>query len=1302
MSDFKLKITILSTILSLSTLLATPANFSGLSSTATLISPANQSLNVGIPVELQWGGTSGSVDIEVVNCTVDANAEFGTINLDEYELVSGPTVISSIPDDLSGVTYNSLTNTLFMVANGNTTIYETNLAGGVLRTIFLSGFNDTEGIVHISGTRYAVSEERRGRITFFDITSSTMVVLYSDADYVQLPGTWNNNQGLEGVSYDPETGQVLTVKEKTPKGFYSFPTPVSYPTILSSVNTVCNMTLNPFGFGDIADLHYLGLTSGFDELDVSNHTLLLSHESLALVETDENCNEISRISLNAGGGNGTLVNAIPQPEGVTMDDNGTLYVVSEPNQLFIFENPNLNLDPIDVQSTVHTASTIGTSYTIPAGMLQENTEYCWRVNDGSGWTDYWSFTTAFDFPNVPPEVEIVSPFDDTTYNTPGTIQIQADATDFDGSIAEVEFYVDGSLLGTGQLINGTIYGINYTLIDGGHTITAVATDNNGMQTVSNPINISAIIPNNCPINVEITSPSTGLVIGSAAALNINATAQDLDGTIVQMEFFVNGQSIGVDATSTFNVPYNFFQDGLYEIIAVATDDDGCSSPSETIYVQVGPNIPPEAVLTQAWQDSTLTSFQTLMIKADAEDIDGTVTGVEFFVNGTFIGEDTSEPYQMLYDFNQLGNHDIVAIATDNAGATGTSNIVTITVDINNFIPDVMVTSPANGATFTPYDVIKLSADAEDADGDVQHVEFFINGVSYEIDDEFPYLVYWQPPAEGTYVIRAIATDEDGGQSVVDQVTITVGFGQQFSTNSTISSGNDDVEEIDSNGEMYFNSSDLEIGRDNNRGEQTLGLRFTGMNIPQGAMITGAYIQFRADESDTGATSAVITGEATDNAAAFPTTAYNLTNRSETNSAVLWTIPAWTTGDKTAAQRTPDIRAIIQEIVGRNGYTSSSAIVIKIDGTGQRVAESREGNLPNDAPQLIINYTLDSCPQAGLPCDDGDGTTTDDVTNGNCGCAGQPTAINSSVIEVPILTGNDDAEETGTNGDVDLGSSDLELTYDRRSTGNQAIGLRFDNIFLAPGTLIDSAFVQFTVDETRNNSGTLEIYGEDDGDSQPFANVPYDISSRSKTGASVLWNPPTWNSVGIATDAQRTPDIKGIVQEIVSSTSWDGLGKPITILIEGTGKRVAESFEGSEEASAKLIVYYQPTNIVDNTNGQPNNTSGVRIPTSLAVQAANNNNSAADFRIIQDKGHSVDVFPNPATDRISVNVEFEDNQIEEGTAILMNTQGQLIRQKTFSPAFQDNIEFDVKSLPQGVYMIQIEAGEHKAISEFIKK
>jgi len=53
------------------------------------------------------------------------------------------------------------------------------------------------------------------------------------------------------------------------------------------------------------------------------------------------------------------------------------------------------------------------------------------------------------------------------------------------------------------------------------------------------------------------------------------------------------------------------------------------------------------------------------------------------------------------------------------------------------------------------------------------------------------------------------------------------------------------------------------------------------------------------------------------------------------------------------------------------------------------------------------------------------------------------------VEIPISNGNDDVEESGTDGAVDLSSSDLELVYDRNLTGNQTIGLRFDNSFFCP-------------------------------------------------------------------------------------------------------------------------------------------------------------------------------------------------------------------------------------------------------------
>lgn len=291
------------------------------------------------------------------------NISAQSIDLCTYGLVSVNT-INAIPNDLSGITYNPLTNTLFMVQNGDPTVYETDLSGNVLRGIELKNFQDTEGIVHISGTRFAVVEERRGRVVFFDILSNTNSINYNNAaDKVEMPaalGPWGQNIGLEGITYYPLTNKIFTVKEKTPKGYYAFNMPTSFPLTLSTSNTdiVCDMTQNPFGLLDIAGMHHLGL-SGATDPTTGTHTLLLSHESRALVEVDANCNEISRLSIPY----------MNQPEGVTMDNNGTLYIVAEPN-LFYVLNPisNLSIPDAPIADNIYQAKVmIHSTGEVPTG-----------------------------------------------------------------------------------------------------------------------------------------------------------------------------------------------------------------------------------------------------------------------------------------------------------------------------------------------------------------------------------------------------------------------------------------------------------------------------------------------------------------------------------------------------------------------------------------------------------------------------------------------------------------------------------------------------------------------------------------------------------------------------------------------------------------------------------------------------------------------------------------------------------------------------------------------------------------------
>ena len=125
----------------------------------------------------------------------------------------------------------------------------------------------------------------------------------------------------------------------------------------------------------------------------------------------------------------------------------------------------------------------------------------------------------------------------------------------------------------------------------------------------------------------------------------------------------------------------------------------------------------------------------------------------------------------------------------------------------------------------------------------------------------------------------------------------------------VNNGSDDVEERFSDGLMYMNSSDLELGIDfGTLGVQTVGLRFNNGAIPPYAQIQNAYIDFEVDRVDTDFAHLLIFGQAADNAEQFRTSRYNVTERPKTDSDVVWfDVPAWETKD--AHEQTPNLAHI---------------------------------------------------------------------------------------------------------------------------------------------------------------------------------------------------------------------------------------------------------------------------------------------------------------------------------------------------------------------------------------------------------
>lgn len=189
----------------------------------------------------------------------------------------------------------------------------------------------------------------------------------------------------------------------------------------------------------------------------------------------------------------------------------------------------------------------------------------------------------------------------------------------------------------------------------------------------------------------------------------------------------------------------------------------------------------------------------------------------------------------------------------------------------------------------------------------------------------------------------------------------------------INAGSDDAEEEGpdgaslGNGSIYLISSDLELTEDFGGpigGKQKIGLRFNNIDIPQGALITQAYMTFRSvpadfPNSNSGIANFTISGEDIDDAGTFRTTAFDITNRNTTSSTEVWSPNSWVSG---LDYDSPDLSSIVQEIVDKPGWEKNNSLAMIITGTGSRSAVSYNG-IPWRAPQINIEYEKVVTPQS---------------------------------------------------------------------------------------------------------------------------------------------------------------------------------------------------------------------------------------------------------------------------------------------------------------------------------------------------
>ena len=389
-------------------------------------------------------------------------------------------------------------------------------------------------------------------------------------------------------------------------------------------------------------------------------------------------------------------------------------------------------------------------------------------------------------------------------------------------------------------------------------------------------------------------------------------------------------------------------------------------------------------------------------------------------------------------------------------------------------------------------------------------------------------------AQQTISLKIIQTDMDG------ETAISYDDGEY--ENDSIDKLNDD--DLD----MGWEGEDLNI--------MTSYTRFQNVLIPKGSVINSAVLHIYAHEDEADEARVTIYAEDIDDSPKFSETEA-LADRTWTDASVRWVITEpWTMWEP---YETPDLAAVIQEVIDRDGWASGNALTLFLTGEDQgaslldnaRDFESFENiedpddggdglHHPERIPTLEITYTA---PAGELVLSiiqtDMDGETAISFDDGEY--------ENDSIDKV-----NDD--------DLDMGWEGEDLNIMTAYT-------RFQNVTIPQGAQIDSAVLVIYAHEDESAEAFVTIYAEDIDDSPKFAEDEA-LADRTMTSASVRWEiTEDWTMW----EQYHTPNLAPVIQAVVDKPGWLS-GNALTLFLVGEDQgaslldnaRDFESFENIED------------------------------------------------------------------------------------------------------------------------------------------
>ena len=232
--------------------------------------------------------------------------------LSSYKAVIQQKPVAGVKSNLSGLTYSAEDRMLFAVINNPPELVWLTTEGQLVGRMPLQGIHDPESIAWSGGNQFQIGSEKDGAVykTQVDIQRGTMQII----SMVKLEGYDKaKNKGLEGTAWDAKNERLYAAKERKP---------IMIKEVEMSKNGITRALPSAItaSVSDVSGLEY--------------HAPTDSDESKMILEVSSEWRVRDRLFLTAEWSG--LRDDIPQPEGIAMDNENNLYIVSEPNLFYKF------------------------------------------------------------------------------------------------------------------------------------------------------------------------------------------------------------------------------------------------------------------------------------------------------------------------------------------------------------------------------------------------------------------------------------------------------------------------------------------------------------------------------------------------------------------------------------------------------------------------------------------------------------------------------------------------------------------------------------------------------------------------------------------------------------------------------------------------------------------------------------------------------------------------------------------------------------------------------------------------------